>query len=472
MLLKYKFKEWQPEAIKKMISAKRFAVLDTVGVGKTIESIGAIQLLANNFTTKAIVVVESSHVLQWKNEFNKFSYLPTFFIVNGSKEKREKVYNDFFNHPDSAVLIINYGKLRFDFDVFRTHKFDVVIYDEALILSNPNDTSKYAKWLNSKTEYVFALTATPFSRDIMQWYDLFDCIGVTPMSRIDFMNKFAEFTIDRIRTKRGTISKPVFTGAKNFSLLKQVYNPFYIRRTKKDVKKDSELIQHNIYYRLFELDKNQKALYAKVKDGFIQMYRGEIENKELEPLSAYTTTLQVLDSAYLIDERLERKSPKIDGLLKVLEEIGDEKAFIYSRFKTFGSMIEDSLKEKGVRFIHGDLDASTLEKFKNDFKFSSKVKYLVATDIAQRGLNLQEAYNIIFMDLPPTPDAIFQLIGRLDREGQKSPFINVFFMLADNTVEFNVFSLLKDRQKVFDNVLDENGSKMFNVSKDDFIKLL
>ena len=169
---------------------------------------------------------------------------------------------------------------------------------------------------------------------------------------------------------------------------------------------------------------------------------------------------------------MSRTSPKIEGLLKVLEEIGDEKVFIYSRFKTFGSMIADSLKDKGVRFIHGDLDTHTLEKFKNDFKFSSKVNCLVATDIAQRGLNLQEAFNIVFMDLPPTPDAIFQLIGRLDREGQQSPFINVFFMLSDNSIEFNVFSLLKDRQKVFDNVLDENGSKMFNVTKDDFIKLL
>ena len=45
-------------------------------------------------------------------------------------------------------------------------------------------------------------------------------------------------------------------------------------------------------------------------------------------------------------------------------------------------------------------------------------------------------------------------------------------MLSDNTVEFNVFNLLKDRQKIFDDVLDESGSKMFNISKDEFIKML
>ena len=135
-------------------------------------------------------------------------------------------------------------------------------------------------------------------------------------------------------------------------------------------------------------------------------------------------------------------------------------------------MIEEALKDSGVRFIHGDLDVATLNKYKNDFLNSPKVKYLVATDIAQRGLNLQVANTIIFMDLPPTPDAIFQLIGRLDREGQQSPFINVFFMLADNSVEFNLFSVLKDRQKVFDEVLDESGSQMFSVSKDEFLKLL
>lgn len=473
MLLKYKFKPWQPEAVKKMVEMKRFAVFDTVGVGKTVESIGAIQLIANNFDIKAVVIAESSLVLQWKNECEKFSYLKTFCVTSGSKERRHRIYYEFFNFKGSAILVINYGKLRYDFDVFRSNKIDVLIYDEALILANFNDTRKFACWLNQKTEFVYALTATPFSRDIMQWYDLFECIGVQPMSRDTFMNTFAEFTIDRIRTKKGYIKKASFTGAKNLSLMKQYYTNYYIRRTKKDVKKDTEIIPHNIYYRLFELSKEQKAMYAKIKDGFIQIYRGAIENKELEPLSAYTSTLQVLDSAYLLDQRLPKQSPKIEGLLSVLEEIGDEKVFIYSRFRMFGQMVVDAIQKLGkAHFIHGELDSATIEEYKQDFKYSASTKYLVATDIAQRGLNLQEASTIIFMDLPATPDAIFQLIGRLDREGQTAPFINVFFMLSDNTVEFNVFNLLKDRQKIFDDVLDESGSKMFNISKDEFIKML
>lgn len=475
MLLKFPFKPWQPEAVKRMVQQKRFCVFDTVGIGKTIEAIGAIQLLANAWNMagfKAIIIAESPHVLQWSEECKKFSYLNVFNVTGGSKERRNRIYLEFFSQVEPSILVINYGKLRYDFDVFRQNRINVIVYDEALILSNYNDTRKYACWLNRGASYVFALTATPFSRDIMQWYDLFDCIGVTPMSRETFMNSFAEFTLDRIRTKRGSITKPTFTGAKNLSLMKQYYSNYYIRRSKKDVKKEGDLVSHNVYYRLFDLSKEQKALYAKIKDGFIQMYRGRIENKELEPLSAYTSTLQVLDSAYLLDERFPRQSPKIDGLLSVLEEIGNEKVFIYSRFRTFGQMIDDALKQKGKsHFIHGELDAKTIEDYKKDFK-TGDTQYLVATDIAQRGLNLQEASTIIFMDLPATPDAIFQLIGRLDREGQKSPFINVFFMLSNNSVEFNIFNLLKDRQKIFDNVLDESGSKLFNISKDEFIKLL
>lgn len=471
--LKLPLRSWQEIVPGAVLEAKKFCIFDTVGVGKTIEAIATAVRLSESRIVKAIVIAESSTVRQWQDEIEKFSTFFTFKVTSGSKQKREATYNSFKSYPSSAILVINYGKLRFDFDLIYNLKANFIIYDEAAILSNPNETKNYAAWLNKKTEYAIAMTATPISRDIMQFWDIFSVMGIEPVDREYFLQNFADFEYERIRSKKGPITKINIKGAKNVRIMREIYQKFYIRRAKKDIKTADELIKHNFYYRLFELNRDQKALYSQAKDGYLTTYRNStLEAKELIPLSAYTAILQILDSAYLMDNRLPKDSPKLDGLLSLISEIDEQKIIIYSKFKVMGGLILDALPKGKAVFLHGDLNEKQFDAAKKSFLLSKDVRFCVVTDVAQKGLNLQVANTMIFMDLPFTPDAIFQLIGRMDREGQESPFLNMFFMLMDDSVEFNIFKILKDRQQVFDSVFDEERAANFQISIQDFVKAL
>lgn len=460
---------WQPEAIERMISSSRFGVFDTVGIGKTIETIAA----SESLKYKTLIVCESSTISQWKDEIFKFSGHTAFIVKSESKSKRQSLYKQ-FARSESRYLILGYGKIRVDFDDIKQIPFQILVFDEAAILSNLNKTKDYALWLSLKRKHVYILTATPISRDIMQFYDLFYTIGYAPISREEFMERFAEVEYQRIYTKRGAIAKPIIKGAKNLSELKQLYGPNYIKRSKKDISEFIDETIKNYYYRVFEMSKEQNIIYEKIKDGFIQTYRKDtIDNVQLNALSAYNYIIQSLGSPYLVDNRLPELSPKISGLLELLPTFEKNKIFIFAKHREFGKIIEKHIRLAGltVGFIHGELDDQKFEAIKRSFTEGS-LQVLIATEIAEKGLNLQVAHNAVFMDLPPVPDSIFQLIGRVDRIGQVSPFINVYFMLMNDTVEYNLFRTLKDRQSIFDELLNESLSHVFDLTTKELIKML
>lgn len=477
-LLKHPLKPHQAIAPTKMLAAKRFCLFDTVGVGKTIEAIAAIQTIENNHAGcfKTLIVAESSALYQWKGEIAKFCDIETEVVPQkASKEKRKKLYKAFAESYSTKIMLINYGKLRCDFDELIKCGIYCVVFDEAALLSNKNQTRDFAKWLSRKAEYVFALTATPISRSAEQFYDIFDCIGVAPISKRDFTYNYTLNHMEQIYTPRGVFKKLVIDGFKNVDLLNQYYGKYYLRRTKKDISKDGNETPKNIYYRLYKMDAVQKQAYKELKEKqmFVQKEPDE-EGKlvEFTPLTTYTAALQILDSAHLMNRNLPRKSNKIDGLLDLVPSFNGEKVFIYSKFREFGFMIQEALGKDRTVFLHGQNSQMQIEEDKQAFLNNPDIQFCVATDIAQRGLNLQVASTVVFMDLPFTPDAIYQLIGRVDRIGQQSPFINVFFLMMDDSIEFRIFDFLYARQKVFDSVFDESSSEMFNISKEAFTAMM
>lgn len=474
------YKPWQPEAVQKGLEAGRFAIFDTVGVGKTIETIGiAISSIVPDIPNKHIIVCEQATVKQWYDEVEKFCDCKVF-AVGGSalKKKRANIYNEFKKHNGNAFLVINYGKVMADFDELNSLPYRFIAFDEAQILSNENKTRLHCKWLSKKRKYVIALTATPITRDIMQMYYIFECIGVEPLSKNDFYNTFPEVTIKEIKIFDRAIFKtiirevPEITGAKNLDIFKQLYSKFYIRRKKTDISKYIKEVQKNYYYHVFELTDDQKRMYKDAKAGILTLTRdGVSADVELEVLAQYTHLTAILDVPQHIDDTITTIPPKAQGLLDMLDGFDKEQVVIYSRYKKLGHITDKLLKDKkkSVAFLYGDLSDDRKNQIVSDFQ-KGKIQYLIATDLVKRGLNLQNASNLVLLHTPPTPDIIFQLVGRLDRVGQMSPFINIYFMLMDDTIEYNLFTNLALRQHVFDQVFDEDKSSIFKLKAVDIIK--
>ncbi|MBC7714598.1 MAG: DEAD/DEAH box helicase [Rhizobacter sp.] len=95
-------------------------------------------------------------------------------------------------------------------------------------------------------------------------------------------------------------------------------------------------------------------------------------------------------------------------------------ALIFVSSKTAAGNLAEKLKKTGVRAgaIHGDLSQPERNKALSDFK-DKKIDFLVATDVAARGIDINKLLLVINFDLPRSPADYIHRIGRTGRAGEK-----------------------------------------------------
>ncbi|BAW95895.1 ATP-dependent RNA helicase DeaD [[Synechococcus] sp. NIES-970] len=110
---------------------------------------------------------------------------------------------------------------------------------------------------------------------------------------------------------------------------------------------------------------------------------------------------------------------KTKALLPILEMANPESAIIFVRTKRTASELTNELLEAGQSAdeYHGDLNQNQREKLVRRFK-EGKIKMIVATDIAARGLDVENLSHVINFDLPDNTESYIHRIGRTGRAGK------------------------------------------------------
>jgi ATP-dependent RNA helicase DeaD len=110
---------------------------------------------------------------------------------------------------------------------------------------------------------------------------------------------------------------------------------------------------------------------------------------------------------------------KTKALLPILEMANPESAIIFVRTKRTASELTNDLLEAGQSAdeYHGDLNQNQREKLVRRFK-EGKIKMIVATDIAARGLDVENLSHVINYDLPDNTESYIHRIGRTGRAGK------------------------------------------------------
>jgi ATP-dependent RNA helicase RhlE len=112
------------------------------------------------------------------------------------------------------------------------------------------------------------------------------------------------------------------------------------------------------------------------------------------------------------------KKKKIDLLVDLLQKKNLKSVLVFSRTKHGANRIERLLEEVGIKStaIHGNKSQNARQKALNGFK-EKKIRVLVATDIAARGIDVDELSHVINFDLPDVPETYIHRIGRTGRAG-------------------------------------------------------
>ncbi len=155
------------------------------------------------------------------------------------------------------------------------------------------------------------------------------------------------------------------------------------------------------------------------------------------------TNENIKEYFYVIDEN-ERK----DALIRLLDYKNPQKSIVFCRTKKDVDDIADFLSGAGfdAKGLHGDMEQRRREEVIKGFK-SDKIEILVATDVAARGLDVNNVTHVFNYHLPLDPESYVHRIGRTGRAGKEG--------MAISLVTPHEFRALNRIQKISKIVLKE-----------------
>ena len=128
------------------------------------------------------------------------------------------------------------------------------------------------------------------------------------------------------------------------------------------------------------------------------------------------------DSASYVDQSIVRTNgkPKIDALHDLLIQDGFDKVLVFGRTKWGMEKLAVEMGSRGfkVAAIHGNKSQNQRSRAIEQFK-ANRIQILMATDVASRGLDINDVTHVINYDLPESYDAYVHRIGRTGRAGKK-----------------------------------------------------
>ncbi len=144
---------------------------------------------------------------------------------------------------------------------------------------------------------------------------------------------------------------------------------------------------------------------------------------EVDPVSSPVEVIS--QSIYFVD-----KGNKTKLLAHLIEEKKMDQVLVFSRTKHGANRIAQDLVKRGITAaaIHGNKSQTARQTALADFK-AGKLTALVATDIAARGIDIDELKWVVNYDLPEVPETYIHRIGRTGRAGRDGTAIS--FCRAD-----------------------------------------
>jgi ATP-dependent RNA helicase RhlE len=134
-----------------------------------------------------------------------------------------------------------------------------------------------------------------------------------------------------------------------------------------------------------------------------------------------STTVERIDQKICFVE----KAKKLSLLRHLLKKPDATSVIVFSKTKHGADDVEDFLLRNSISTaaIHGDKEQDAREKALNKFR-EGKIRVLVATDIAARGIDIPAISHVINFDIPTDPESYVHRIGRTARAGRQGVAIS------------------------------------------------
>jgi ATP-dependent RNA helicase RhlE len=175
---------------------------------------------------------------------------------------------------------------------------------------------------------------------------------------------------------------------------------------------------HDIKYIVALLPRQRQSLF----------FSATVDRKTQEILRIFvsnpvTISVKKTETAENIEQnivRITKKGSKIDVLHDLLVKPGFDKVLVFGKTKWGMEKLSKALIERGFKAaaIHGNKSQGQRQRALNDFK-ANQLQVLIATDVASRGLDIDNVTHVINYDAPQSYEDYIHRIGRTGRANKK-----------------------------------------------------
>lgn len=412
-------------------------VADEMGLGKTIQALAWLDIHPE--IRPAVIIVPASLKLNWKKEIGQWMRnKKEVYVCSG---RTVKSMADFSGFNTADIFIINYDILTdWWINQFKKAGVQAMVLDESHYIKNSTTKrAKAVKKLHRIVKHTIALSGTPITNRPIEFYTTIKLLAPQLFgSRFQYAMQFCNAHNNGYGWN--------FSGAKNTKQLHEILtSSIMVRRLKADVLKElpAKVIS------VVPMEINNRATYQKAEDNFIKYLR------EIDPAKA-----KAAERAETLVQIEHMKQLTIQGKMKACKDwIQDHidtngKLVVFCTHKSTIDLLMEEFKDIAVK-----LDGSTsqadrqivVDRFQNDENVRLFVGNIQAAGV---GITLTAASSVAFLELPWTPGACVQAEDRIHRIGQEASSCNIYYLLADQTIENEIADLLDQKRKILDSVLD------------------
>jgi SNF2 family DNA or RNA helicase len=423
---------FQVDGVKFLNNNRSVLLGDEMGLGKSIQAITAARLLFREGKILNCCILCPKAVLSdWERKI--WDWAPELKVIKISGEKNQRQI--LWNNP-AHFYICTYETILKDIEEYNIpnvytekneiHKanFGLLIFDEIQKIKNPQ--SKISKAIRSlKSYYKWGLSGTPLENKVEDLITICETIKPGIFKNCDLTN--------------------------NIKIV-ETYKPIFLRRKKEDALKDLPAKESEDIW--LDLSPKQRITYdlAEKEGKFELESKGKFLNIT-HVLALINKLKQICNYDISSDE-----SVKLEYLIENLEIITEEgrKALVFSQFPNHTlKKILPYLQVFNPILYDGSLSDIKRNKIVEDFQTNPNCKVLlISLKAGNSGITLTNANYVFQFDLWWNPAMSAQAVDRAHRIGQENTVFEKI-LLTNNTIEERIFEILKNKSKLFGEIVDD-----------------
>jgi superfamily II DNA or RNA helicase len=434
---------------------------DDMGLGKTLQAIAMLtrskEILPEKKTS--LIIVPASLLHNWISECRRFS--PGLKVYPYVGIQRNKELNNFSYHD---VILSTYHTVRQDIEGLSAYPFHYVILDESQMIKNPS-SKLYQSIIELRSEHRIVLTGTPIENSLT---DLWSQINFVNPGLLGTLNFFKRSFVQPIERKRDGDRE---------EKLKDLINPFILRRTKQEVARELPPVYEQVRY--CSMTEAQRRVYEEEKSLARNTILENLEELGLERstmvvLRALTRLRQIANHPALLEDFQGIDSGKFTEVYRDLESVISEghKVLIFSSFVRHLELFRNRMDEDHIPYAYltGSHNQRQRIQAVKDFQRKNGCPvFLISMKAGGVGLNLTAADYVFILDPWWNPAVEMQALNRAHRIGQdKNVFVYRF--ISNDTIEEKI-QHLQQRKKELSEALITSNNPLKDLSEQELLGL-